>query len=213
MKTTLHLLAGLLMLAPTLSEAQSGTKKTVYGEIGLGFGRTLFFGDMRQKLQAAIGAGDFTPNSGGNFTTAFYVAPEAWRGFGLGVRAKVFGAGGSPGEEGEEYFFNYYHAGVSAKYYPFSRQFNRGFYARSSYGPGQFTAKRDYKDEARTYRHQFAIGSTLLGGIGYTWALKSYSLSLEVEAERARRNGTISGIGEDQVFRSGQLGANFIVTF
>ncbi|TGE13397.1 hypothetical protein [Hymenobacter elongatus] len=102
---------------------------------------------------------------------------------------------------------------ISAKYYPLSRVFNQGFYLRASYGPGQLTAKRDYQDEAKTFRHQFAIGSTLLGGVGYSLPLNKCSLSLEVEMERARRNGTISGVGDSQVFRSGQVGVNVVLTF
>ncbi|TGE14373.1 hypothetical protein [Hymenobacter elongatus] len=105
MKTARFFLATVLTLAavPRGAHAQTQTKQTVYGEVGLGFGQALFFGDIRQKLRAAIGADDFTPNAGGNFLVAFYVAPATWRGLGVGVRAKVFGAGGSPGASGEEY--------------------------------------------------------------------------------------------------------------
>lgn len=208
-------LALIFTLAALSYRAQGQTEpmQTVYGEVGVGFGRTLFFGDIRQQLRAAIGADDFTPNAGGNFLVAFYVAPAKWRGLGVGFRAKLFGAGGAAGPSGEEYFFNYYHTGPSAKYYPFSRAFNRGFYVRASYGFGQLTAKRDDQDNARTYRHQFAVGGTWLGGMGYSFPLKKYSLSIEAEAERARRNGTISGVGDDQAFESGQIGANVVLTF
>jgi hypothetical protein len=220
-KILIKLVIQLLSTAVTLLAVAPGAhaqtapdrQRRVYGEVGLGFGQTLFFGDLRAKLRAAIGAADFTPNRGGNYIIAFYVAPDRWRGLGLGARGKVFGAGGAQGDSGEEYFFNYYHTGISAKYYPLTRQFNKGLYVRASYGPGQLTAKRDDQDEARTFRHQFAVGSTLLGGVGYTLPLGRNSLSFEVEVERARRNGTISGVGDDQVFRSGQVGANVVMTF
>jgi len=205
------LLAALAAFASLPLRAQT-PKVPVYGEVGLGFGQTLFFGDIRTKLRQAIGAESFTPNAGGNTVVAFYVAPERWRGLGLGARAKVFAAGGSQGSNGDEYFFTYYHVGFSAKYYPISRTFNRGLYVRGSFGPGQLTTKKA-NDATRTYSHQFAVGSTALLGAGYSFPLGRRSLSLEAEWETATRNGTINGIGDSQTFRSGQVGVNAYVSF
>lgn len=193
--------------------AAATARLPVYGLFGIGFGQTLFFGDIRTKLAEAIGAREFAPNTGFNTVLGFTVAPEAWDGLGLGARAKVFAATPSRGTEGERYFFNYYHAGMSAMWYALSGRFNDGAYVRASVGFGQLTAKRDDGETANEYRHQFAVGTTLLGGLGYSFPLGSTSLSIEAEFEHSSRNGTISRIGEGQVFQSGQLGINCIITF
>ncbi len=204
----------LLVLAALTGRAQTVQKQVVYGEVGLGAGQTLFFGDIRTKLRQAIGANDFDPGIAGNLLLSFYVAPARWKGLGVGGRLKFSGSGGgAKDDQGGEYFFNYYHLGLTAKYYPISRTYNQGLYARASLGTGQLTTKHQLNDEAQTYRHQFAIGSVLAGGLGWTFPLKTSSLSLEAEFESGRRNGTISGVGDGQVFRSGQLGVNGIVTF
>ncbi|MBC7921592.1 MAG: hypothetical protein H7Z75_10955 [Ferruginibacter sp.] len=203
-----------LIAASLVSRAQTERKLPVYGEVGMGAGQTLFFGDIRTKLQQAILAEAFEPGIAGNFLLAFYVAPERWKGFGLGARLKFSGSGGgATDDQGGEYFFNYYNLGVSAKYYPLSRQFNKGLYTRASLGTGQMTTKHQFNDAAETYVHQFAIGSTLTGGLGWTFPLRNKSISIESEFEYSRRNGTISGVGDGQLFQSGQLGANVYLTF
>lgn len=188
-------------------------KLRVYGEIGMGAGQTLFFGDTREKLRQAIQANDFDPAIAGNMLLGFYVAPEKWRGFGLGARLKFSGGPGSTDDQGGEYYYNYYNFGISGKYYPISRAFNRGLYVRATLGSGQITTKHQFNDEEDTYMHQFAIGSAVTGSLGWTFPLKTKSISVEAEFESGRRNGTISGLGDGQVFRSGQLGANVILTF
>jgi hypothetical protein len=203
----------MLALSPK-AHAQTERKQTVYGEAGLGAGQTLFFGDIRNKLRQAIQANDFEPGLAGNLLLGFYVAPERWKGLGVGGRLKFSGSGGgATDDQGGEYFFNYYNIGISAKYYPLTREYNKGLYGRATLGTGQLTTKHQFNDPANTYLHQFAIGSVLAGGVGWTFPLKTTSLSLEAEFESGRRNGTISGWGDGQVFRSGQLGANLIITF
>lgn len=206
--TTMGLIMVLAISLPL--HAQTG-KKTVYGEVGLGFGQTLFAGDIRTKLRQSLG-GSFEPGTGNNLLMGFYVAPETWRGLGIGSRIR--GTFGAPvtGEFGDKYIFNYYNLAVSAKYYAISRQYNRGFYGRGSIGFGQLTTKRQ-NEAARQYTHQYAIGSSLMGGIGYTRPFRKTSLSIEAEYERSSRQGTINGVGDNQSFRSGQLGINLYVTF
>ena len=188
-------------------------KPAIYGEVGLGFGQTLFFGDIQQRLGAAIQANDFDPAIAGNMLLAFYVAPPRWKGFGLGGRLSFSGGGAATDGWGGEYYFNYYNFGISAKYYPISRQFDKGLYVRATVGTGQLTTKHQFNDEADTYLHQFAIGSALTGNVGWTFPLKNKSISIEAVFESGRRNGTISGLGDGQVFRSGQVGGNFILSF
>jgi hypothetical protein len=143
----------------------------------------------------------------------FYLAPEKWKGLGIGSRIKgTFGTSVAGENDSDQYIFNYYNLSVSAKYYPFSRTYNRGFYGRGSLGFGQFTAKR-LNETTYQYVHQYGIGSTQLLGIGYSIPLKKTSLSFEAEFEHSSRNGTVNGVGDGVVFRSGQLGFNTYLTF
>lgn len=186
-------------------------KLPVYGEVGLGFGQTLFRGATKAKLSQALG-GSFRSGSGYNLMAGFYAAPAAWQGLGVGARIRgTFGTPGPAANNGDEYIFNYYNLAATAKYYP-GGEFNRGFYGRGSLGFGQFTSKR-LNDAARSYAHQYAIGSSVMLGAGYTLRRSSgLGLSLEAEYEHASRNGTVDQVG-DVRFGSGQLGLNVIVSF
>lgn len=191
--------------------AQSMKKNNVYGEIGLGAGQTLFFKGIRQNLDRALG-GTFEPGIGNNLMMAFYVAPERLKGLGVGTRIKgTFGTSVKGENDDDRYIFNYYNLSASLKYYFVSRQFNKGVYTRASLGFGQFTSKR-VNDDSKRYTHQYAIGSTTSIGVGYTISLKTTTVSFESEFESSSRNGTIDGVG-DATFRSGQLGANIVLTF
>lgn len=142
-------------------------KTRIYGEVGFGLNKILLFGDTRDKLVRALGgSADF--GSANNLLAGFFVAPEKWRGLGVGFH--MSGTFGAPvtGDFGDQYIFNAYNVGVAAKYYPLSRQFNRGLYTRGSAGFGQFTTKRFRKD-TNFYRHQYALGSSLMGG---PWATR-----------------------------------------
>ncbi|MBC8083779.1 MAG: hypothetical protein H7Z21_11255 [Hymenobacter sp.] len=204
LSTTITLLA----IAPA-THAQH-QKLPLYGEVGLGINKTLYFGNTRAKLTRALG-GSAKPGTGNNILMGFYVAPAQWRG--LGVGSRISGSFGAPvqGDFGDEYIFNYYNLALAAKYYGLSKQFNRGLYVRGSVGFGQFTTKR-LQEATASYRHQYALGTSLMGGLGYSLPLKKCSLSLETEFESAARTGTVDGIG-DVTFRSGQVGVNVIVTF
>lgn len=212
MKTPTIAAAILLAFAvvPAAFAQKPGTKKPVYAEIGLGINKTLYFGDTRAKLTQALG-GSASPGTGNNLLAGFYVAPAKWNGLGVGTR--ISGSFGGPveGDFGDEYIFNYYNLAAAAKYYVLSREFGRGLYVRGSVGFGQFTTKR-FDEEADFYRHQYALGTSLMGGIGYTVPLNGWSLGLETEFESASRSGTVDGLG-DQTFRSGQVGVNLIIGF
>jgi hypothetical protein len=187
-------------------------KTTIFAEAGLGFGQTLFGAGMDAQLRAAYG-GSFSPNVGNNLHMAFYAAPQNWKGFGLGSRIKGTFGSSVKGDLGDDYIFNYYNLSVSAKYFLLSRQFNQGFYLRGSYGFGQMTTKRLNEAENR-FAHQYAIGGTSTISLGYVIPLKNgKGIGIEAEYERSRRNGTINGLGDSQVFRSAQLGGNFYFSF
>lgn len=204
-------LLGLALTAAVAGPLAAQTQKLpVYGELGLGVGHTLFRGDTKAYLRQALGGNGFDPGLGNNLMMGFYVAPEGWRGLGLGSRIR--GTFGTPrrGDAGDRYIFNYYNLALSAKYYP-SGRFSRGLYGRGSLGFGQFTTKR-FNDDARLYAHQYGIGRSVMLGAGYTLPFRRSALSLEAEWESSNRTGTVNGVG-DVTFRSGQLGLNLTLSF
>lgn len=208
MKTNLITLA-LLILASNVVLGQSN-KIRIYGEVGLGAGQTLINSSTMNSLETALG-GRFEPNIGNNLMMAFYISPEKWKGLGIGSR--IHGTFGSPatGTNNNEYIFNYYNLSVAAKYFLLKREFNKGLYVNGSIGFGQFTAKR-LNESTEEYQHQYAVGSCLTGGLGYTFPFTKTALSVEVQYENANRNGTVTGVG-DVSFRSGQIGGNIILSF
>ncbi len=185
-------------------------KTPVYAEVGLGWGQTILPGETKTLLASALG-GTFDAGIGNNLHTAFYIAPDSWGGLGLGSRIKGTFGTSQKGANGDDYIFNYYNLAFSAKYFPFSKSFNQGLYARGGFGFGQFTSKR-VNEAAKLYRHQYAIGTTATLSLGYTYKLKRNSIGLEAEYETSSRNGTINEVGE-ATFRSGQLGGNIYITF
>ncbi|AEI51661.1 hypothetical protein Runsl_5369 [Runella slithyformis DSM 19594] len=189
--------------------AQS-TKVPVYGEFGLGLGQALFFGDMKAQLAKSYG-GSFEPGIGNNLMMGFYVAPAKWNGLGIGSRIKGTFGTSVKGDLGDSYIFNYYNLALTAKYYLISKTFNKGLYARGSFGFGQFTTKR-VNEAANLYKHQYAIGTSMMGGVGWTFPMKKTAVSIEAEFDYSNRNGTIDGKG-DGTYRSGQIGSNLILSF
>lgn len=204
----LSILTILLVSAFTL-KAQN-TKPQVYGEVGMGAGQTLFFADTKNQLRQALG-GAFNPGITSNLIMAFYYAPEKWKGLGIGSRIKGSIATSVIGDFGDSYFFNFYNLAISTKYYAFSKQFNKGSYGRLGVGFGQLTTKRA-NEETNSYIHQFAVGNTITGSIGYSLPFSKSSISFEAEYEASSRSGTINGVG-DQNIRSGQAAINIIYTF
>ncbi len=213
-KSILTLAVSITCIASHIANAQTLTEKKsklpVYGEFGLGWGQTLFFGDMKSQLNQSYG-GSFNPNIGNNLMMGFYIAPVSWNGLGIGSRIKGTFGTSVEGDNGDSYIFNYYNLAISAKYYALSGEFNKGLYARGSLGFGQFTTKR-INEATNLYKHQYAIGTSLMGGIGYTLPFKKTALSFEAEFDYSNRNGTIDGKG-DAGYQSGQIGANIILSF
>jgi hypothetical protein len=192
------------------SANDENTRSPIYGEFGLGFGQTLFFGDMRSQLAESYG-GSFSPGIGNNLMMGFYVVPENSKGLGIGSRIKGTFGTSVQGDNGDSYIFNYYNLAITAKYYALSGSFNKGLYARGSIGFGQFTTKRQ-NEATNLYKHQYAIGTSFMGGIGYSIALEKIALSFEAEFDYSNRNGTIDGNG-NAGYQSRQIGVNTIVSF
>lgn len=127
-----HILLGLTLSAMASAPLSAQTTKLpVYGEIGLGVGLALFRSNTQVILQKALGGSGFAPGLGNNLMMGFYLAPEHWRGLGLGTRIRGTFGTGVKGRAGDTYIFNYYNLALSAKYYP-SGQFNRGLYGRGN---------------------------------------------------------------------------------
>lgn len=214
-KLIITLTIGITCLISQFSNAQNSTSteiraKNIYGEIGFGTGQTIINNETKSNLKLALG-GSFDPVFAGNLTTAFYYAPIKWKGLGLGTRLMWSGGPGAVGENGDDYFFNYYNFSFSAKYYAISKVYNKGLYARLSLGTGQLTTKRA-NDAGNSFTHQFAIGNTITGNIGYSLPVRKNALSVEGHFETSSRSGTINGVG-DRNLRSGQIGANLIYSF
>jgi len=208
MKNTI-IAIGLLVFVSNFVLGQS-SKTRIYGEVGLGAGQAIINASSKASLDNALG-GAFEPNIGNNLMMAFYVSPEKWKGLGIGSR--IYGTFGSPahGTNNSSYVFNYYNLSLAAKYFILSREFNKGLYVNGSFGFGQFTVKRR-NESANEYQHQYAIGTSIMTGAGYTFPFKKTALSIEFQYENANRSGTVNGVG-DMRFKSGQIGGNIILSF
>lgn len=219
MKTTcIALLSSLPILLVTSSLRAQNTEPTpaklpIYATISIGYGNTFFSGTLAEKETINDGRG-FGRNQGNTLATWFYAAPTNWKGLGIGAGVKGFFATPNNGGNNETYLFNYYHIGVGARYYPFSRQFNKGFALKSSFGIGQMTEKTRFNN-TRTYEHQFAVGTTLLAGVGYSIPVfkKRSALNIDFDFDTSNRRGDVTGIGENQPFNNKHVSLNVGLSF
>ncbi len=188
-------------------------KLPIYGNISIGYGNTFFSGTLSEKETINDGRG-FGRNQGNTLATWFYVAPARWKGLGVGTGIKGFFATPNNGGNNETYLFNYYHVGVGAKYYLLSKAFNKGLALKGSLGIGQMTEKTKF-NTTRTYEHQFAIGTTLLAGIGYSIPVfkKRSALNIDFDFETSNRRGDVTGIGENQPFKNKHVSLNIGLGF
>ena len=198
----------------TNSVSAASTKIPIYAHVAIGYGNTFFYGSLSDKETINDGRG-FGRNQGNTLSTFFYVAPQKWKGLGIGSGVKGFFASPNNGGDNETYLFNYCHVGLGLKYFPFSKKFNDGFCIKSGFGFGQMTEKMRYNDEKR-YEHQFALGTTILGGIGYAMPVgknKRYAITVDLEGEYSSRSGDVTGLGEDQKFENSHVSINFGIGF
>lgn len=212
MKTLIILtvLAPMFLFTNSLRAQNTATtpdKLPVYGAVSIGYGNTFFAGTLATKETTNDGRG-FGRNQGNTLATWFYVAPANWKGLGVGTGIKGFFATPNDGGNNETYLFNYYHVGLGVRYYT-SRVFNKGFNLKTSFGIGQMTEKTRF-NATKVYEHQFAIGTTLLGGVGYSIPVfkKRAALLLDLEYEMSSRRGDVTGVGEDQPFRNSHVSFN-----
>jgi hypothetical protein len=205
------------LLATTALRAQqtepAPAKLPIYATISIGYGNTFFSGQLAEKETINDGRG-FGRNQGNTLTSWFYVAPAQWKGLGVGAGIKGFFATPNNGGNSETYLFNYYHTGIGAKYYLLSKRFNQGLALKSSFGIGQMTEKTKY-NATQTYEHQFAIGTTLLVGLGYSIPIlkKRSALNVDFDFETSNRRGDVTGVGENQSFRNSHVSLNVGIGF
>ncbi|MBC8155438.1 MAG: hypothetical protein H7Z72_21325 [Bacteroidetes bacterium] len=219
MKTTpiflaLGLMASLITVAVQAQDTEpTPGKLPIYANISIGYGNTFFSGTLAEKETINDDRG-YGRNQGNTLTTWFYAAPARWKGLGVGTGVKGFFATPNNGDNNETYLFNYYHVGVGAKYYLLSKQFNKGLCLKSSFGIGQMTEKTKF-NTTRVYEHQFAVGTTLLAGLGYSIPVfkKRSALNIDLDYETSNRRGDVTGIGEDQPFRNSHVSLNIGLGF
>lgn len=210
----LAILAAISLTAQAQTESVNSGKLPIYGHVSIGYGNTFFHGTLSEKETINDNRG-FGRNQGNTLATFFYVAPANWKGLGVGSGVKGFFATPNNGGDNETYLFNYYHVGVGAKYYLLTRTFNKGLCLKSSFGFGQMTEKTRYNN-TRTYEHQFAVGTTILGGIGYSIPVskkKTTALNIDFDYEYSARRGDVTGLGEDQPFRNSHVSLNIGLGF
>lgn len=208
---TFSILIACTFIATTYAQSD---KLPIYGSVAIGYGNTFFYGTLADKETINDDRG-FGRNQGNTLSTFFYVVPQGWNGLGLGSGVKGFFATPNNGGDNETYLFNYYHVGLGLKYHPLSKAFNRGLYVKSNFGFGQMTEKTRFNDEQR-YEHQFAIGTTVLGGIGYSIPFgkrEGLAINIDLEAEYSSRQGDVTGLGEGQTFQNSHVSINVGIGF
>ena len=193
---TLALIGALFSLRAQNSTSDAFT----YGEFKLGYGTTQF----GEGLKPVFEAGNFSASGGLLASIAVYRKFAKLNNFNFGLKFKALGAGPSTNNAGDEMFFNYWGTAVSAKYFPFNRAADKGFFIQGDfYFTTQFTQK--YRNTAAlTFDHQFAIGSGFGGLIGYDLNLNSNTagLTIGIEYDYASRQGEVTGVGDVQFVNS-----------
>ena len=198
------------VLAAPAALAQAPVRGTV-AEVGVGLGKSEFYGRLEAGDEARDALG-FSPNLGGTLSLAVYqragwASDRLW----LGGRFKVQVAAPTSGDGPEEYFFNHYYGGASARYYALSDR-RAGPFVQADLTYGQFTEKLRDPSTDRA-EHQFAVGPGVLGAVGYALPVggeRRVNVSLYVQ--RNVGNGDVDGEGEVG-FDYGALGAEVVLGF
>lgn len=212
----LHLLIALVSAA-AMSVAQESTNNLsprtnsgfTYGELKVGYGVTQFGDGLSERYEA----GNFGASGGILSSIAAYRKFDAIDHLHFALKFKAHGAMPSNGDNSQEMFFNFWGAGVSTKYLPFSAIGNNGLYLQGDYYfTTQFTQKYR-RTEAKEFDHQFAIGCSVTLGLGYQYQLSNcYALVATVEYDLASRRGEVQGIG-DVTFQNRNFGVQLGLVF
>ena len=207
------LLVALLAAPPAVAQTSPDPAlgRSTVAEVGVGLGKSEFYGRLEDAEEARDALG-FSPNLGGTLSLAFYqragwASDRLW----LGGRFKVHIATPTSGDGPEEYFFNHYYGGASARVYPLSAR-RAGPFVQADLTYGQFTEKlRD--PSADRADHQFAVGPGVLGAVGYAVPVGGERrLNVQFYLQRNVGNGDVDGEGEVG-FDYGALGAEVTLGF
>lgn len=202
---TRKLIILLLLFAQTLlvAQAQDAPVSFTYAEFRGGYGVSIFGAGLKEKYDA----GNFGTSGGFLASLAAYHKFKKINSFNFGIKYKSLGAGPSNGDNGDEMFFNYWGAALTAKYFPFDKMAKKGIYVQGDFFfITQFTQKyRNIPKQA--FNHQFAIGNGFAFGLGYDIPLKNRKtmLTIGIEYEMDSRQGEVTGIG-DKTFKSSNFG-------
>jgi hypothetical protein len=168
-----------------------------------GYGVNLFGNGLKEKYNA----GNFSSSGGGLASLAAYHKFKKINYLNFGIKYKSLGASPAQGDNGEELFFNYWGAAITAKYFPFDRDAKKGIYLQGDFFfVSQFTQKYR-KTTNKEFNHQFAIGNGLVFGLGYDFPIGNGQtmLTIGLEYETNSRTGEVAGIG-DKNFKSSNFG-------
>lgn len=190
--------------------AQEASGSFTYGEFKAGYGVTIF----GEGLASRVEEGNFSQSGGGMASLAVYRKFEKISYLNFGLKFKGLGGSPSTNEAGDEMFFNFWASGISVKYYPLRKSADGGLFVQGDiYYVSQFTQK--YRNtEALTFDHQFAIGNSFGGILGYDYAIPNsdYGFTMGLEYEFASRQGEVTGLGDQQFLNSnlgGMIGLRF----
>ena len=209
MNNSIRLIAFLLLIT-FYSNAQVGTDKKSfsYGEFKAGYAISQLGKNLKERFEA----GNYSTTGGGLFTLGAYHKFESINYFNFGGKFSALGAAPSEGQNGNQLFFNWWGAAISAKYYPLNKNANSGLNLYTDfYFITQFTQK--YRNlEAKIADHQFAVGNGLTIGSAYDFQYNNTNIVLSLEYGFAARTGDVQNVGPVDFASSyfgAQLGFNF----
>jgi hypothetical protein len=208
----------LLFVSTTLSAQQASSdrpKLRVYGEVSYGAGVHLFTGRTQRDFDARVDTGFAGNRFGNSFAFAFFAVPERTPNFGFGFGAKgTFGAPDERKADKAQFFFNGYSISAMAKWFPFEKQFNKGWLLRGQLGFGQFLQKMRLPAK-NVYDHQYGIGNSALIGTGYAFPIgkRDRAIIVEAQLEYNSRQGDQTRVGEKLNFTYGQASLNVGYSF
>jgi hypothetical protein len=203
MKNLFFILLILFGYNSLLAQTKSNNVSFTVAEFRGGYGISKFGSGLKEKYDA----GNFSSSGGGLASLAAYRKFKKINFVTLGIKFKSLGATPSKGDNGQEMFFNYWGAAVSAKYFPLDKDAKKGLYVQTDYFfVTQFTQK--YRTKAsQVYNHQFAIGNGVAFGLGYDFKVGKGKtmLTAGLEFETDSRTGEVTGIGKKN-FKSSNIG-------
>jgi hypothetical protein len=203
MRYTIIVIAILIGQINLFAQSKQESISFTYAEFRGGYGINNFGKGLKEKYEAD----NFSSSGGGLASLAAYRKFKKINYLNFGLKYKSLGAARAKGDNGQEMFFNYWGAAVSAKYFPLDKNARKGIYLQTDFFfVTQFTQK--YRTTInKEFNHQFAIGNGLAFGLGYDFPIGKHQtmLTIGAEYETDSRTGEVTGIGNKN-FRSSNFG-------